>query len=61
VAFGFGVHQCVAQQLARAEMRIGFRALLQQFPNLRLAIPHDEVKMRDGAIVYGAKTLPVAW
>ncbi|GLY68964.1 cytochrome P450 [Amycolatopsis taiwanensis] len=61
VAFGFGVHQCVAQQLARAEMRIGFRTLLQQFPALRLAIPRDEVEMRDGAIVYGAKSLPVAW
>lgn len=61
VAFGFGVHQCVAQQLARAEMRIGFRALLREFPGLRLAIPVEDVEMRDGAIVYGAKTLPVAW
>jgi len=61
VAFGFGVHQCVAQQMARAEMRIGFRTLLQQFPDLRLAIPVGEAEMRDGAIVYGAKTLPVTW
>jgi cytochrome P450 len=61
VAFGFGVHQCVAQQLARAEMRIGFRTLLREFPDLRLAIAMEDVEMRDGAIVYGAKTLPVAW
>ncbi|SFP28242.1 Cytochrome P450 [Amycolatopsis arida] len=61
VAFGFGVHQCVAQQLARAEMRIGFRTLFQRLPDLRLAVPAEEVPMRDGAIVYGVTALPVTW
>lgn len=61
VAFGFGVHQCVAQQLARAEMRIGYRTLLERLPGLRLATPAAEVPMRDGAIVYGAASLPVVW
>jgi cytochrome P450 len=61
VSFGFGVHQCVAQQLARAEMRIGFKTLLQQLPELRLAVPADEVPMREGAIVYGVESLPVTW
>jgi cytochrome P450 len=61
VAFGFGVHQCVAQQLARAELRIGFQVLLDRLPHLRLAVPAEQVRMRDGAIVYGCQELPVAW
>lgn len=61
VAFGFGVHQCVAQQLARAELRIGFRTLLERLPTLRLAVPADEVPMRENAIVYGVARLPVDW
>lgn len=61
VAFGSGAHQCVAQQLARAELRIGFRTLFERLPDLRLAVPAEEVPMRDGAIVYGAAELQVTW
>ncbi|SEQ48284.1 Cytochrome P450 [Streptomyces sp. yr375] len=61
LAFGFGVHQCVAQQLARAEMRIGFQVLFDRLPELRLAVPAEEVAMREGAIVYGCRELPVTW
>ncbi|MFG2812093.1 cytochrome P450 [Streptomyces sp. NPDC048410] len=61
LAFGFGVHQCVAQQLARAELRIGFQVLLDRLPGLRLAVAADQVRMREGAIVYGCQALPVAW
>ncbi|MEV4219424.1 cytochrome P450 [Nonomuraea sp. NPDC049725] len=61
LAFGHGVHQCLGQQLARIEMRIGFRALFDRFPGLRLAVAPDEVPMRDTALVYGVRRLPVAW
>lgn len=61
LAFGFGVHQCVAQQLARAEMRIGYQALLSRLPNLALAVPPEQVQMRGTEIVYGVKSLPVTW
>lgn len=61
VAFGHGIHQCVGQQLARIEMRIAFPALLRRFPDLRLAVPPDEIRMRDDAAVYGVYELPVKW
>jgi cytochrome P450 len=61
LSFGFGVHQCLGQQLARIEMRIGFRALFERFPTLRLAVPADEVPLRDSAVVYGVWRLPVTW
>jgi cytochrome P450 len=61
VAFGHGVHQCLGQQLARVEMRSGFEALLARFPGLRLAVPPDEVPMRDDMLVYGVRELLVTW
>ncbi|ALG13750.1 cytochrome P450 [Kibdelosporangium phytohabitans] len=61
VAFGHGIHQCLGQQLARIEMRIGFTTLLREFPALRLAIAPQEVPMRDDMAIYGVHSLPVAW
>ncbi len=61
LAFGYGVHQCIGQQLARIEMRVAHAALLRRFPTLRLAVPADEVPMRDNIVPYGPCCLPVAW
>jgi cytochrome P450 len=61
VAFGHGVHQCLGQQLARIEMRIGYAALLARFPTLRLAVAPEEVPLRDDMVIYGVHELPVAW
>ncbi|GAA3903390.1 cytochrome P450 [Streptomyces gulbargensis] len=62
LAFGHGIHQCLGQQLARIEMRVAFRALLDRFPTLRLAVPADEVALRpETADIYGVKSLPVTW
>ncbi|GAA4517063.1 cytochrome P450 [Nonomuraea ferruginea] len=61
LGFGHGIHQCLGQQLARAEMRIGFAALLRRFPGLRLAVPADEVPLRADMAIYGVHRLPVTW
>jgi cytochrome P450 len=61
LAFGHGVHQCLGQQLARTEMRLGFGQLLARFPTLRLAVPPEDVPMREDTIVYGVGSLPVTW
>ncbi len=61
LAFGHGVHQCLGQQLARIEMRAGFEGLLRRFPDLALAIPSDEVKLKTDMNIYGVHELPVTW
>ena len=61
LAFGHGVHQCLGQQLARVEMKVGFAALLERFPSLRLAVPLQDVRMRDDMFIYGVHALPVTW
>jgi cytochrome P450 len=61
VAFSHGVHQCLGQQLARVELRIAIPALLNRFPNLRLAVPSEEVPLRGNASMAGVTSLPVTW
>ncbi|MEV6589903.1 cytochrome P450 [Streptomyces acidicola] len=61
LAFGFGVHQCVGQQLARVELRVAFPALLNRFPSLRLAAPADTIGLRVQSITLGPTSVPVTW
>ncbi|MEU7813609.1 cytochrome P450 [Pseudonocardia sp. NPDC049154] len=58
-AFGHGIHRCIGAELARMELRAAYPALLRRFPDLRLAVPVDELEFRDASIVYGVETLPV--
>lgn len=61
LAFGSGVHQCVGQLLARLEMRVALRALVTELPDLRLAVPFEEVEFKFDAPIYGLRSLPVTW
>lgn len=61
LGFGYGRHQCVGQQLARAELQIVFHTLLRRIPTLRLAIPLDEVPFKHDRLAYGVYELPVNW
>ncbi|MGC7102985.1 cytochrome P450 [Amycolatopsis lurida] len=59
LSFGHGIHQCLGQQLARIEMRAGFTGLFSRFPDLRLAIPAGEVRLKTDMNIYGVHELPV--
>jgi cytochrome P450 len=61
VAFGYGRHQCVGQQLARAELQIVFSTLFRRIPTLRLAIAIDKVPFKHDRLAYGVYELPVTW
>lgn len=61
VAFGYGVHQCLGQNLARAELEIAFSSLFARIPTLRLAVAPDEVRAKPGGTVQGLFALPVTW
>jgi cytochrome P450 len=61
MAFGFGVHQCLGQPLARLELQIAYPALLRRFPDPHLAVPLEEIRFRDKMVVYGVQELLVSW
>ncbi len=61
VAFGFGVHQCLGQPLARMELQVAYSTLFRRVPTLALATTLDQVPFKDDASVYGVYELPVTW
>lgn len=61
LAFGFGIHQCLGQNLARAEMEIALGTLFERLPGLRLAADPDRIPFKSGDTVQGMVELPVAW
>jgi cytochrome P450 len=60
VAFGFGTHQCLGQNLARVELQVACSTLFKRIPTLRLAVSPDHVAFKD-SLVYGLAELPVTW
>ncbi|MEW1722519.1 cytochrome P450 [Streptomyces sp. NPDC093109] len=61
VAFGWGPHQCVGQQLARVELQVVFSTLFRRIPTLRLATDFSELRFKEDSQAYGIYELPVAW
>jgi cytochrome P450 len=61
LGFGYGRHQCVGQQLARAELQIVFHTLFRRIPTMRLAVPFDEIPFKHDRLAYGVYELPVTW
>jgi cytochrome P450 len=55
VAFGVGAHHCIGNQLARAELRISFRQLVERRRNFSFARGADSVRRSPSYIAYGAR------
>jgi pentalenic acid synthase len=60
-AFGFGIHQCLGHNLARAEIEIALRTLFERLPSLKLAVPAQEIPFKPGTTLQGLLELPVSW
>ncbi|SDI17841.1 cytochrome P450 monooxygenase [Sinosporangium album] len=61
VAFGYGVHQCLGQNLVRVEMEIAYRRLFERIPGLELAVPVEELPFKHDGVLCGLHELPVRW
>jgi cytochrome P450 len=61
LAFGHGIHFCLGAALARMEGQIALDSLLQRFPQLRLAVPPEELHWGhgDGLVLRGLSELPI--
>ncbi|HET6705579.1 cytochrome P450 [Amycolatopsis sp.] len=61
VAFGFGVHQCLGQPLARLELQVVYSTLYRRIPTLALATDLGRIPFKHDGSVYGVYELPVTW
>src|SRR5262249_29440424 len=48
LAFGLGPHYCLGAPLARMEAHVALKALIERFPQLRLAAPPEQLQWRPG-------------
>ena len=61
LSLGHGPHFCLGAALVRAELQLLFPALLQRFPELRLAIPATELRWQRGLRISGYAEIPLSW
>ena len=60
LAFGFGTHFCLGNQLARLELTTMVRKILQRLPDLRLA-DESALPLRPANFVSGLEAMPVVF
>lgn len=60
LAFGFGTHFCLGNQLARLELKIMLGRVLERLPDLKLADP-DMLPLRPANFVSGLEAMPVVF
>jgi cholest-4-en-3-one 26-monooxygenase len=60
LAFGFGTHFCLGNQLARLEISLMQQRLLKRLPDMQLATD-DELPLRPANFVSGLETMPVKY
>jgi cytochrome P450 family 142 subfamily A polypeptide 1 len=60
LAFGFGTHFCLGNQLARLELTTMVRKILQRLPDLRLA-DESALPLRPANFVSGLERMPVVF
>jgi cytochrome P450 len=61
MGFGFGVHQCLGQPLARTELQVVYSTVFRRIPTLRPAASLDDIPFKHDGTVYGVYELPVTW
>jgi cytochrome P450 len=61
-SFSHGIHRCPGDNLARLELEIAFRTMVERMPNLRSVIPTDQLPSNnnDGTL-QRLYELPVVW
>jgi cholest-4-en-3-one 26-monooxygenase len=59
MAFGFGAHFCLGNQLARLELRVMVERVLARLPGLHLAVAREELPRRPANFISGIEAMPV--
>ena len=59
VAFGHGVHMCIGASLARKEMSVAFRVILDEMQDFALDCPEHELDYQPNVLLRGLRTPPI--
>ncbi|ONI89650.1 cytochrome [Actinosynnema sp. ALI-1.44] len=61
LGFGHGVHHCLGASLARTQLQVALATLVGRLPNLRLAVPADQLRWKQGGFVRSPAEMPISW
>ncbi|MEU8953681.1 cytochrome P450 [Streptomyces sp. NPDC048518] len=61
LSFGGGAHYCPATALAKKHAEIALETLLERLPEVRLAVPEEQLVWRTNFMKRVPERLPVAW
>lgn len=59
ISFGYGPHRCLGPSLANMQATVALPALFDRFPDLRLAVPVEELKPQGTFIFNGYAEVPL--
>jgi cytochrome P450 len=60
VGFGYAIHQCLGQPLARMELQTVLPEVFRRLPDLRIT-PGQHVTFKETSAAYGPSYMPVTW
>jgi cytochrome P450 family 142 subfamily A polypeptide 1 len=61
MAFGFGAHFCLGNQLARLELKVMVERVLARLPDLRLGVERSALPRREANFISGIEEMPVVF
>jgi cytochrome P450 len=61
LSFGYGVHQCLGQALARVELQVAIERTIRRFPTLRVAEGAGRIEFAHDRMIHGVHRLEVQW
>lgn len=61
LGFSHGAHHCLGAPLARMELQVALTTLVGRLPNLRLAVPADQLRWKQGSFMRSIIDMPISW
>jgi cytochrome P450 RapN len=61
LSLALGAHRCLGAALAHQEIEVVLSKVLDRFPDLRLAIPAEDVEWEPETLLRTPKSLPLTW
>ncbi|HJP78533.1 MAG TPA: cytochrome P450 [Pseudonocardiaceae bacterium] len=61
LGFSHGAHHCLGAPLARMELQVALTTLVGRLPNLRLAVPNEKLRWKQGSFMRSITEMPISW